>query len=188
MNDLGQFDISVVVPAYNGEAYIAEALSSILAPFAKVKGEREVFEGGREGVKTLLAATQSPSGVSPQDRMIDLLAGTSLPDSSDAHTQLVEDMIRIFESQRLISLADIFGLVDHLEGLAKGEKVNSALVTKTASRIAEIQLPRAPLSGLVDAVFQTGHAKPQGRRRRTAQRLSGQHPEKRPTSHPQLLS
>ena len=121
---------------------------SILAPFAKVKGEREVFEGGREGVKTLLAATQSPAGVSPQDRMIDLLAGTSQPDSSDAHTQLVEDMIRIFESQRLISLADIFGLVDHLESLAKGEKVNSALITKTASRIAEIQLPRAPLSGL----------------------------------------
>ena len=124
------------------------SLSTILAPFAKVKGEREVFDGGREGVKTLLAITQSPAGVSPQDRMIDLLAGTSQPDNSDAHTQLVEDMIRIFESQRLISLADIFGLVDHLEGLAKGEKVNSALITKTASRIAEIQLPRTPLSGL----------------------------------------
>ena len=133
------------------------SLSSILAPFAKVKSEREVFEGGREGVKTLLAATQSTSGVSPQDRMIDLLAGTSQPDSSDAHTQLVEDMIRIFESQRLISLADIFGLVDHLEGLAKGEKVNSALISKTASRIAEIQLPRAPLSGLEKNALSFGY-------------------------------
>ena len=133
------------------------SLSSILAPFAKVKSEREVFEGGREGVKTLLAATQSTAGVSPQDRMIDLLAGTSQPDSSDAHTQLVEDMIRIFESQRLISLADIFGLVDHLEGLAKGEKVNSALISKTASRIAEIQLPRAPLSGLEKNALSFGY-------------------------------
>ncbi|MGD0297879.1 MAG: hypothetical protein ABSE86_12240 [Bryobacteraceae bacterium] len=123
------------------------SLSTILAPFAKVKGEREVFEGGREGVKTLLGATKSDAG-SPQDRIIDLLAGTSQPDSSDAHTQLVEDMIRIFESQRLISLADIFGLVENLESLAKGDKVNSALISKTASRIAEIQLPRAPLSGL----------------------------------------
>jgi len=95
-----------------------------------------------------LAATQSPAGASPQDRMIDLLAGTSEADSSDAHNQLVEDMIRIFESQRLISLSTIFELVDHLESLAKGQKVNNALITKTAARIAEIQLPRAPLSGL----------------------------------------
>ena len=64
--------------------------------------ERDVFEGGHEGIKTLLAATKSPASVSPQDRMIDLLAGTSEDDKSDAHTQLVEDMIRIFEAQRLI--------------------------------------------------------------------------------------
>jgi len=131
-------------------------LSTILAPFAKVKGEREVFEGGREGVKTLLTVTKSETG-SPQDRMIDLLAGTSQPDSSDAHTQLVEDMIRIFESQRLISLADIFGLVENLESLAKGDKVNSALISKTASRIAEIQLPRAPLSGLEKNALSFGY-------------------------------
>src|SRR6202023_4264385 len=91
------------------------------------------------------------------DRMIDLLAGASLPDNSDAHTQLVEDMIRIFESQRLISLATIFELVDHLESLAKGEKVNSALITKTAARIAEIQLPRAALSGLEKNALSFGY-------------------------------
>ena len=31
MNDLGPLDVSAVVPAYNGESYIAETLSSILA-------------------------------------------------------------------------------------------------------------------------------------------------------------
>jgi hypothetical protein len=72
------------------------SLSTLLTPFAKVKNERDVFESGREGVKTLLAATKSPAGVSPQDRMIDLLAGTSENDNSDSHNQLVEDMIRIF--------------------------------------------------------------------------------------------
>jgi hypothetical protein len=130
---------------------------SILTPFTKPKNAREIFEAGREGVKSLLAATQSPSGVSAQDRMIDLLAGTSLPDSSDAHTQLVEDMIRIFEAQRLISLATIFDLVDNLESLAKGEKVNTALISKTASRIAEIQLPRATLSGLEKNALSFGY-------------------------------
>ncbi len=80
--------------------------------------------------------------------MIDLLAGTSENDNSDAHNQLVEEMIRIFESQRLISLATIFELVDDLEGLAKGEKANMALINKTAARISEIQLPRTSLSSI----------------------------------------
>jgi hypothetical protein len=122
-------------------------LAAILTHFTKAKNEGEVFDGGRAGVQTLLAATQSPAGVSPQDRMLDLLAGTSQPDTSDAHNQLVEDMIRIFEAQRLISLVSIFDLVDQLESLAKGEKADNALITKTAARISEIQLPRASLSG-----------------------------------------
>lgn len=136
---------------------VDHALSTILAPFAKAKSERDVFEAGREGTKTLLAATHSPASVSPQDRMIDLLAGTAESDNSDAHNQLVEDMIRIFESQRLISLTDLFGLVDQLEGLAKGEKVNAALINKTAARISEIQLPRAALSGIEKNALSFGY-------------------------------
>ncbi|HLG95664.1 MAG TPA: hypothetical protein VKX49_05065 [Bryobacteraceae bacterium] len=123
-------------------------LSTLLTPFGKTKSERDVFEGGHEGVKILLAATNSPAGVSPQDRMIDLLAGTARNDNSDAHTQIVEDMIRIFEAQRLISLSTIFELVDHLEGLSKGEKANMALINRTAARISEIQLPRTALSSM----------------------------------------
>jgi len=134
-----------------------KTLAAILVPFLKAKNERDVFEAGREGSKVLLVSTHSAAGASPQDRMIDLLAGTALADTSDTHNQLVEDMIRIFESQRLISLTDIFGLVDHLEGLAKGEKVNSALINKTAGRISEIQLPRAALSGLEKNALSFGY-------------------------------
>jgi hypothetical protein len=122
-------------------------LASILTRFSKVKNAGDVFDGGREGVQALLAATNSPAGVSPQDRMLDLLAGTAQSDVSDPHNQLVEDMIRIFEAQRLISLTSLFDLADHLERLGKGEKVNSALIAKTAARISEIQLPRNSLSG-----------------------------------------
>jgi hypothetical protein len=123
-------------------------LSAVLTPFSKAKTEREIFDGGREGVKVLLAATETTGNISAQDRMIDLLAGTAENDSSDAHTQLVEDMIRIFEAQRLISLSTIFELADQLEGLSKGEKANMALINKTAARISEIQLPRTSLSSL----------------------------------------
>jgi hypothetical protein len=132
-------------------------LEAILARFGKLKNEDEVFDGGRAGVQTLLAATHSPALMSPQDRMLDLLAGTSQPDSSDAHTQLIEDMIRIFEAQRLISLASIFDLVDQLESLAKGEKVNNALINKTAARISEIQLPQSPLSGQEKNILSFGY-------------------------------
>ena len=122
-------------------------LAAVLTHFDKVKNEGDVFDGGRSGVQTLLAAANSPAGGSAQDRMLDLLAGTSQPDTSDTHNQLVEDMIRIFEAQRLISLSSIFDLVDQLESVAKGEKANNALITKTAARISEIQLPRNSLSG-----------------------------------------
>lgn len=125
-----------------------KTLSAILAHFVKAKTERDIFDGGREGIKILLAATHSPSDASPQDRIVDLLAGTGASDNSDAHTQLVEDMIQIFEAQRLISLSAIFDLVDNLERVAKGEKANTALINKTAGRIADIQLPRASLSGV----------------------------------------
>jgi hypothetical protein len=122
-------------------------LAAILTHLSKVKNEGDVFDGGRAGVQTLLTATNSLAGAAAQDRMLDLLAGTSQPDTSDAHNQLVEDMIRIFEAQRLISLSSIFDLVDQLTSVAKGEKANNALITKTAARILEIQLPRTSLSG-----------------------------------------
>jgi hypothetical protein len=130
------------IPAGEADA----ALAKLANTFGKAKNEREVFDAGRSGVKTVLAATHSGANVSPQDRFIDLLAGAAEPTDADAHTQLVEDMMRVFESQRLISLKTIFDLVDNLESLSKGEKVNQQLITKAAARIGEIQLPRASMS------------------------------------------
>src|ERR1700722_13744891 len=55
MNDLGQFDISVVVPAYNGEAYIAEALSSILAQTCKPREVIVINDGSIDGTQEVVA-------------------------------------------------------------------------------------------------------------------------------------
>ncbi len=52
------------------------SLASILMRFGKVKNEGDIFDGGRDGVLTLLASAQSPTEGSAQDRMLDLLAGT----------------------------------------------------------------------------------------------------------------
>jgi hypothetical protein len=120
-----------------------QALARIVEPFGKIQNEREVFDGGRSGVKVLLEASNSPKNISVQDRMIDLLAGTGSTESSDARQQLAEDMIRVFEAQRLISLTTLFDLADNLESVTKGEKLNTALAGKLAARISDIQLPRS---------------------------------------------
>ena len=83
-----------------------------------------------------------------QDRLIDLMAGTANPTESEARSQMQQDMIRVFEAQRLISLQTIFDLADSLEKVTKGQKIDTALVNKLAARISEIQLPRSSLSSI----------------------------------------
>jgi hypothetical protein len=121
-------------------------LAELIAPFTKIQGERDIFDSGRGGVKLLLKATNTSDKLSAQDRMMDLLAGTAVDDNSDTHQQIVEDMIRIFEAQKLVSLSTLFDLADNLESVSRGEKLNTALAGKLASRISEIQLPRNTLT------------------------------------------
>lgn len=120
------------------------AMASIVSNFGKTKSHRELFDAGRNGIKTLLTTAHVQNG-SPQERMLDLLAGSGSTDS-EARTQVIQDMIRVLESQRLVSLDTLFDLADNLESVARGEKLNNALVAKLASRISEIQLPRSALS------------------------------------------
>ena len=127
-----------------GEADADASLSGLLTPFARIQNNRDIFDGGRAGVKVLLSATHSSGKLSAQDRMIDLLAGTAADDNSDAHQRVVEDMIRIFEAQKLVSLSTLFDLADNLESVARGEKLDTALAGKLASRISEIDLPGMP--------------------------------------------
>ncbi len=133
------------------------ALAKILAPFAKIGNDRDVFDAGRAGVRTLLQATKSPAGVSAQDRMIDLLAGGVPEGVSDTHQQMVEDLIRIFEAQRLVSLNTIFDLADNLDSVSKGQALNTALTGRLATRISEIQLPRNTLSSPEKSTLSFGY-------------------------------
>ncbi len=128
------------------QAEADQTLAALMTPFAKIQSNRELFDGGMGGVKLLLKATHSPANVSPQDRIIDLLAGSAAADSSDVHTQMIQDMIRIFEAQRLVALNTLFDLADNLDSVSRGEKLNTALAGRLAARITEVQLPRGTLS------------------------------------------
>jgi hypothetical protein len=123
-------------------------LSKLLTPFVKIRSQRELFDAGRGGVDILLSATKSAEKAAPQDRIIDLLAGTGTHADADSHRQVVESIIRVLDAQRLIPLDTLFELADNFESLTRGQRLNTALVQRLASRISEIQLPRASLSNV----------------------------------------
>jgi hypothetical protein len=133
------------------------ALSGILAPFAQVRRDRDLYEAGKGGVVLLLKATGSTDLSAPQERILELLAGTGNPSDTDAHAQVVQDMTRIAEAQRIISLTTIFQLDDNLESLSHGGKIDTALINRLASRISEIQLPRSSLTTAEKNAFAFGY-------------------------------
>ncbi len=124
-----------------------QALSELLARFSQVKDHDGVFEAGRGGVRLLMAASgvENPNDV--HAKMLELLAGTVNPPDSESHAQVVQEMSRVLESQRVINLKALFDVVDHIENLPKGEKLNTALINRLTTRMNEIQLPRASLTG-----------------------------------------
>jgi hypothetical protein len=121
-------------------------LAELIAPFVVTKTQRDLFDAGRNGVRRLLAATGTLEPANVQDRMMVLLAGTAR--ESDARYRLVQEMNRIFEAQRLVSLQTIFDLDANLDRAARGEKLNPTLVKRLVGRIAEIQLPRSAMSSM----------------------------------------
>ncbi|MBZ5590764.1 MAG: hypothetical protein LAP39_00900 [Acidobacteriia bacterium] len=132
-------------------------LAGILAPFGQIHHDRDVFDAGKSSVALLLKATGSADLSSPQDRLVELLAGAANPGDSDAQAQVVQEMVRILESQRIISLTTLFQLDAHLESLSHGGKLDTALVNKLASRISEIQLPRSSLTTVEKNAFAFGY-------------------------------
>ena len=101
-------------------------------------------------MKLLLAAAPSRAGsaaAQPQERMVELLAGAASPTTPKPATRWRRRCSRILEAQRIISLDTLFQLADHLESIAKGEKLNTALVDQAGrAHRARFRLPRASLT------------------------------------------
>lgn len=122
--------------------------SSITTGFAAIKSDRELFDASRNGVKMLLAAAPTKPGAAtqPQERLVELLAGAGESEDMDARDQVAQEVNRIFDAQKIVSLDTLFQLADHTEAVGKGEKLNTALVSKFTKSISEIPLPRAALT------------------------------------------
>ncbi|MGO4880516.1 MAG: tetratricopeptide repeat protein [Bryobacteraceae bacterium] len=123
-----------------------ETFAALLGPFPAVRDDRALFDAGREGVTLLITATGSKAGSPRQGRILDLLAGSADSSDVESHTQMVEEMMRILEAQQIVPLDDLFDVANHLDALAHGEKLNTALLNRLATRIAAIPVARANLS------------------------------------------
>jgi hypothetical protein len=123
------------------------AFSGVVTGFGQLRTDRELFQAGRKSVGLLLAgstvATSADASTQPQERLMDLLSGAA--DSEDAETRqtMEEDVVRILESQHIVSLDTLFQLADMLE---KGDKPNMAVLAKLSAKITEVPLPRPPLT------------------------------------------
>ncbi len=123
-----------------------ETLADLIAPFATIHNERDLFDAGRTGVNRLLQVTGAQGGTA-QERMMGLLAGGPRMDESESRADLVQQEQRIFDAQKLLSLDLLFDLADNLEKVTKGEKLNAQLASRLAARVADIQLPRNSMTG-----------------------------------------
>lgn len=125
------------------------ALFGIVQLFAKIQNPRDVFDAGQKGVRILLTAAKAPAAGSTHDHLLDLLAGTRAAGAarlSEAHQQMIQEMTRVFDAQRLVTLDTLFNLADRLESAAGGQKQDPAQLARLASRITEVNLPRATLT------------------------------------------
>ncbi len=132
-------------------------LANLVQPFGEIHGDRDLFGASRSGVKLLLSATGSPSDMPAQDRMLDLLAGGSDTGGAEPKEQLVREMTRVLDAQRIVSLTNILFIADNLDKAAAGQPADMAQIQKISSRINEIQLPRAPLSAAEKGALATGY-------------------------------
>ncbi|MEX2299940.1 MAG: hypothetical protein WD733_03320, partial [Bryobacterales bacterium] len=139
------------------DAQADPSLRAIVTAFWDISGNERLFDAGREGVRALLSATGSAPEASPQDRLIDLLAGSPGTGEESAHGRMVERLNSLFNQQRLVSIKTIFDLADHLERVSRGEAFNVAMANRLAASISEVRLPRSTLSSVEANSFAQGH-------------------------------
>lgn len=122
------------------------SFSKLIEPFSKLKTESELFDAAHAGVNTLIAAANLPPGAVPQNALQDLLVGKvkndpdRVPGSSSA-----EQFLRIFDTQRLLPIDDLFALANHSTSTATDAKLIAAIKSQL-SRFQESESMRSSLS------------------------------------------
>ena len=139
------------------EAKADATLKELIDQFQDIRGDLVLFDAGRAGVRALLTATGSSDSVSPQERLMSLLAGEPGPKDGATHALVIEKLTTLFGQQRLVSVKVLFDLADHLERVSRGESFNVAMANRLASQVSEVSLPRSELTTQESNAFAHGN-------------------------------
>jgi len=125
---------------------VDSTLRTIVDDFGEIRSSQDFFDAARGGVQELLAATGTAPDASPQDRLIQLLAGSPAAGEEEVHKEVAERLSSLFNQQRLVSIKTLLDMGDHLERVSRGESFNVAMTNRHAATISEVRLPNVNLS------------------------------------------
>jgi hypothetical protein len=137
------------IPASAADA----ALWNVATPFTRARDGAGVFDAGRAGLEALLEAARSPRGANPQQRTLGLLAAGA----GDAAGRMMENMLRVLDAQRLVSLDTLFRLAAYLDRAAQGETLDPAVLNPLVARISSVELPRQSVTGVAGGYSSLGY-------------------------------
>lgn len=130
------------------------SFAKLIAPFDQSAGEPELFDAGRSGVETLLAATQGGEGTR-QERLVNLLVGR-VHSESNGLISPAETFLKIFDAQSLIPLDSLFVLSDHLANKTPDSKTLKT-VTQQLSRLEDAESVKNSLSSQEKNFYTVGY-------------------------------
>ena len=132
------------------------AFAKVIAPFAHVRQETEVFEAGRSGIDVLLTAAQGHPGSRTQEQIVELLVGRVRTGSSPLPFSPAENFLRVYDAQRLFSLDTLFGIVDRNGKVATDPKMTKTF-NEALARLSETDISRGSLSPEERNTFAVGY-------------------------------
>ena len=133
------------------------SLQALLSGASGATDQQAVFEAGRDGVLTLLAAAGREGAEEPQQALLDLLVGEAGPGEEQTRQEILDRVNQLLTLQRLVPLETLFDLADHLERVSRGEAFNVAMANRLSESISDIRLPRSLLSVEESNAMARGH-------------------------------
>jgi len=118
--------------------------TKLITPFAHIRSHTELFDAGKSGIDLLIAsASGSTAGGSRQKQITELLIGPIRSSGGSGPASPSDTFLRVFDSQRLISLDSLFALAEKKGALdAKTLKT----ITDQLDRFEESESVRGSLS------------------------------------------
>jgi hypothetical protein len=131
------------------------SFAKLIAPFGHVRQEQELFDADRSALDALLLSMRlQATGSSRQEQLVEYLVGKLHSADSSAPFSPAENFLRVFDTQRLVSLDNLFVLGDRKGNLdAKTLKSINAQI----ERVTEAESARGSLSSEERNSFAVGY-------------------------------